>query len=115
MSENTLVPPVRASIPTKQNVCLRHTYPGSEGTEHDPPRVFENEITREDLEAESAHIKKMCDKGVKTAEVYKYLTDTGKRLGEKGKQMVSEEGVAQNALGYHRIHSGGMASSASHT
>lgn len=61
--------------------------------EHDPPREIENEMTVEDLEAESDTIKKMHEKGVNTAAIYKYLQDTGKRLGDKGKQMVSEGGV----------------------
>ncbi|CAB1100567.1 unnamed protein product [Ectocarpus sp. CCAP 1310/34] len=79
----------RKKTSTKKDVCLWHTYQGSGGTGHDPPRVIENEMTREDLEAESANIKKMHEKGVKTAEIYKYLQETGKRLGDKGKQMVS--------------------------
>lgn len=89
----TLAACPRPCSPTKQDVCLRHTYPGSEGIEHDPPRVIENEMTREDLEAEIANIKKMHEKGVRMADIYKYLQETGKRLGDKGKQMMSEGGV----------------------
>eukprot|EP00903_Cladosiphon_okamuranus_P012780 g11945.t1 len=71
-----------------KDLCLWHTYEGSEGMEHDPPREIENEMTMEDLQAEAVTIKKMHEKGVNTASIYKYLQEMGKRLGDKGKQML---------------------------
>eukprot|EP00903_Cladosiphon_okamuranus_P012990 g12120.t2 len=71
-----------------KNVCLSHTYEGSGEEEHERPRVFENELTREEIEAETAGIKRMHESGNKTSEIHKYLQAAGKRLGEKGKQIV---------------------------
>lgn len=75
-----------------QNICLRHEHPGSDGNEHERPRVLENEISREEIQAKTDLIRKLHASGVQTTEIHKTLQTIGKRLGHMGKQVVSGRG-----------------------
>lgn len=73
-------------------VHLSHDTPlregGENGEEHPPPRAFDNELTKEDIQQQEDKIKELVEAGVGTTELHKFLQRDGKRLGEHGKQKV---------------------------
>lgn len=70
---------------------LHHYLGGSEasGVEHEPPRPLDSEMTDEEIEEQNELIRLLHFRRVGTREIHKALQTTEKRLGEKGKQMVS--------------------------
>lgn len=89
---STPTPQTSISAPspkTMQKFCLRHRTPGSGDQEHERPRIFEHEMTTEEIEARTPLIGKLHFAGVKTTEIHKALQTPGKRLGKAGQQTVS--------------------------
>lgn len=60
----------------------------SDGKEHPPPRVFGDELSKEEIQQQELKIKELVEAGFGTTELHKYLQRDGKRLGEQGKQKV---------------------------
>ncbi|CAN0158541.1 unnamed protein product [Ectocarpus sp. 4 AP-2014] len=60
----------------------------SDGNEHPPPRVFGDELSKEEIQQQELKIKELVEAGFGTTELHKYLQRDGKRLGEQGKQKV---------------------------
>lgn len=58
------------------------------GKVHPPPKVSEDEISKEEVMAQEDKIKELVDAGFGTTELHKYLQRDGKPLGEAGKQKV---------------------------
>ncbi|CAM9310509.1 unnamed protein product, partial [Ectocarpus sp. 12 AP-2014] len=84
--------PQRTAGPYITQVHLRHdTTPEggmSDGNEHPPPRVFGDELSKEEIQQQELKIKELVEAGFGTTELHKYLQRDGKRLGEQGKQKV---------------------------
>lgn len=60
----------------------------ADGKEHPPPRVFGDELSKEEIQQQELKIKELVEAGFGTTELHKYLQRDGKRLGEQGKQKV---------------------------
>lgn len=65
------------------------------GQVHPPPRVFGDEITKEEVQEQEEKIKELVESGFGTTELHKFLTRNGKRLGETAKQKVRSRRTAQ--------------------
>lgn len=74
------------------SVCLSHFTTDSSEIEHERPRKFENQLSREDVEAQAALITHLYRSGVKTTEIHKALQKPGCRLGSAGRDAVSGRG-----------------------
>ena len=59
-----------------------------DGKVHPPPKVFEDEISKEEVMEQEDKIKELLNAGFGTTELHKYLQRNGKPLGEAGKQKV---------------------------
>ncbi|CAM9133747.1 unnamed protein product [Scytosiphon promiscuus] len=84
--------PQRTHGPYISQVHLSHDTPlqegGQHGKEHPPPRAFDNELSKDDIQKQEDKIKKLVEVGVGTTELHRFLQRDGKRLGEQGKQKV---------------------------
>ncbi|CAM9527592.1 unnamed protein product, partial [Hapterophycus canaliculatus] len=84
--------PQRTNGPYISKVHLRHDTPfgeeGQNGQEHPPPRAFDNELSKEEIQRQEDKIKDLVEAGMRTTDLHKFLQRDGKRLGEQGKQKV---------------------------
>eukprot|EP00903_Cladosiphon_okamuranus_P009197 g8783.t2 len=61
---------------------------GASGGEHDPPRTFENDMTDEEIEQNTAKILSWYSNRASNPMIYQQLQTPTKRLGERGKENV---------------------------
>ena len=75
-------------------MCLKHHVGSSNdsGSEHERPRVYENELSVEEIAGQVDFKSRLHFSGARTQEIHKSLQASGKRLGEQGKTKVSGRG-----------------------
>lgn len=84
-----IFPPLFRTPLGEAQMYLKHNTPSSGGIPHAPPRVFENELSPDEIRSEEGMLRECAESGTPVAEVHKSLRNrTGKRVGDKGKQQV---------------------------
>ncbi|CAB1112238.1 unnamed protein product [Ectocarpus sp. CCAP 1310/34] len=71
------------------SLCLHHYVDSTDGgVEHEPPNVFDNEMTDEMIEEQASTIRMLHFQKVDTKTIHKALQSGKRRLGERGKPKV---------------------------